>query len=283
MSGSRNKIVGVAAAVVVGVAIASVVFTGVKRAHDPLRAPMPDRAAPISAIEPQLDKLKPEDRQLAIGYLLLERGEITSLSTKNLSFTAKTLGEAIAAQKALLASKQVSSDWPLMRALEDQALKPLRDAVSIALVGRVQTTMSALFTARTGAVIVASGGGPDDPRTVMIYRIGNPGKVAITRVTGYIQPQIAGDNWVGILTHNASACRVDLTNLAPGSSRQVICAQMDLNEIGGASKTPDASLFVDWRPDTVEYADGTKLAYDINALTNTLLWRRYTIDGDIGQ
>lgn len=275
--------VGIAAAVVVGVAIASVVFSRVKRAHDPMRAPMPDMAAPISAIEPQLDKLKPEQRQLAIGYLLLERGQITSLSTKNLDFTAKTLGEAIAAQKALLASKQVSADWPLMRALEDQALKPLRDAVSLELVGRAQTTMGTLFRAHTGAVIVASGGGPDDPRTVMIYRIGNPGKVAITRLTGYIQPQIVSDNWVGILTHNASACHVDLTNIAPGSSRQVICAQIDLNAIGGASKTPDASLFIDWRPETVEYANGTKLAYDINALTNTLLWNRYTIDGDIAQ
>ena len=82
--------------------VAGLVYVGVKRAHDPKRALIPDRTAPITAIQPQLDKLQREDRQLVIGYLLLQRGEVGSLSTHGISFTAKTLGEAIEAQKALL-------------------------------------------------------------------------------------------------------------------------------------------------------------------------------------
>lgn len=280
---AKNKLALIAAAAVAGVVAIGVISGAVKRANDPMRVAMPEPAAPISGIEPALDKLTAEDRQLLMGYLLLQRGEITSLPTQNLSFTAKTVGEAIAQQRALTARMQVLPDWPLMRALEDQALRPLRDAVSLTLVGRVQTTMSTLFTSNTGAVVVASGGGPDEARTVMIYRIANPGKVAITHLTGYIQPQVATDIWAGLLTHNASACRIDLANLAPGASKQVICAQIDLNSIGDAAKTPDASLSIDWRPDNVEYADGTKLAYDTNAVTNTLLWNRYTIDGDVRQ
>ena len=280
---SRNKLAAIAGAALAGVIAIAVIFSAVKRANDPMRAPVPDAGAPVSRIEPVLDKLTPDDRKLAIAYLMLQRGEITSLPTKGLSYTAKTVGEAIEQEKALTTRMQVLPDWPLVRALEDQALKPLRDAVSLTLVGRAQTTLSTLFTSNTGALIVATGGGPDDARTVMIYRIANPGKVAIAHVTGYIQPQVATDNWAGLITHNASACRIDLTNLAPGASREVICAQIDLNTIGDAAKTPDAALSIDWRPDAVEYADGTRLSYDTNALTNTLLWNRYTIDGDIRQ
>ncbi len=115
----------------------------------------------------------------------------------------------------------------------------------------------------------------------MAYRLVNTGKIAITHLTGYIQPQIVSDDWVNILTHNDSACRVDLKNIAPGASVQIICAQIELNAIGDVSKTPDARLFIDWRPDTVEFADGSKLSYEINALTSTLLWNHYTIDGII--
>ncbi len=280
---SRKKLAIIVGAAVAGVVVLGVIYAGAKRALDPTRTAMPDKSTPIAAIEPDLDKLKPLDRQLVIGYLLLQRGEITSLSTRGINFTATTFREAMDQEKALLAAKQVTAEWPLMRALEDKALRPLRNAVSIELLGRRQTTMSELFKANTGAVIVATGGTPDDTRIVMVYRIGNTGKVPITHLTGYIQPQLVSDDWVNILTHNASACRVDLANLAPGASVQVICAQQDLNVYGDASKTPDASLFVDWRPDLVEYADGSRLAYDVNALTNTLLWNRYNIDGDIKQ
>ena len=68
---------------------------------------------------------------------------------------------------------------------------------------------------------------------------------------------------------------------APGATVTLICAQIDLNNIGDASKTPDSSLFIDWRPDTVQYADGVTLAYDENAVTNTNLWNHYDIEGDI--
>jgi hypothetical protein len=281
MSISRSKAAMAAGVVVVAAIAAGVIYSGVKRANDPMRAPMPDAKAPLSAIEPALDRLPAEDRQLAIGYLLLQRDEIPSLLTGDMTFNAKTLGEAVAQERARTAQMQVLPDWPLMRALEDQALKPLRDAVPLSLVARTQTTMSTLFTSNTGAVIVASGGGPDEARTVMIYRITNPGKVAISHLTGYIQPQVASDTWAGLLTHNASACRIDLANLAPGASKRVICAQIDLNTIGDSTKTPDSRLLIDWRPDMVEYADGTKLAYDTNAVNNTLIWNRYTIDGDI--
>ena len=101
------------------------------------------------------------------------------------------------------------------------------------------------------------------------------------KVTGYIQPQIVSDDWVNPLARYDIACRVDVKNIAPGASVKVICTQIDLNVIGDASKTPDTGLAIDWRPDVVEFADGSKLSYDINALTTTLLWNHYTIDGAI--
>lgn len=281
MSISRNKLLAIGAATVAAVVIAGVILFGTKRALDPMQTPLPNRDSSITAIQPLLDKLKPGDRQLVIGYLLLQRGDITSLSTHDINFAAKTFREAIEAQKALLAAKQVSPEWPLMRALEDQALRPLRDAVVIEVVARKQTTASNLFTSKQDAVLVVSGGNPDDVRTAMFYRIRNAGLVGIKHLTGYIQPQLVSDDWINILTHNTTACHVDLKDLAPGASAQVICSQMDLNTIGDTSRTPDDKLFIDWRPDLVEFADGSKLAYDMNALTSTLLWNHYNIDGDI--
>ncbi len=270
-----------AISVVVGVVVAGLVYVGVKRALDPKRTPMPDKTAPIAAIQPQLDKLKSEDRQLVIGYLLLQRGEVGSLSTHGISFTAKTLGEAIEAQKALLATKQVSNEWPLMHALEDEALRPLRQAVSLDLVARKQTTLSDVVKSNPDTAIVASGGTQNDPRIMMAYRIVNQGKKAITHLSGYIQPQIVSDDWVNPLARYDIACRVDVKNIAPGASVPIICTQIDLNVIGDASKTPDTGVVIDWRPDVVEYADGSKLSYETNARTNTLLWNHYTIDGTI--
>ena len=281
MNIARNKLLAIGGAVMSVVVIAGVILA-VQYVRDPMRTPMPDKGAPIAAIQAQMDKLKPVDRRLLIGYLLLQRGEIPSLSTQGIGFTAKTFREAIAAQNALLDAKQVSAEWPLMRALETQALRPLREAVPLELTARRQTTPGELFLAKKGnAVVVMSGGRQDEARTAMFYRIRNAGQVAITHLTGYIQPQLASDDWINTLAQNAGACRVEVNNLAPGATAQVICAQLELNAIGDASKTPDDKLLIDWRPDLVEYADGSKLAYDVNASTDTLFWNRYTIDGDI--
>lgn len=280
MEMSKNKLLLAGGAVAAVVVIVALMF-GTRHAFNPLATPMPAASVPIASIEPEIDKLQRPDRQLLIGYLLLQRGELRSVPTRGLAFTARTFGEAIAAQQALLAQKQVTAEWPLMRALEDQALRPLRQAVSLKLVARRQDTMNNLFKSNTGATIVATGGTPDDPRTVMVYQLRNNGASAIARLTGYIQPQVESADWLSILTHNTSACRVDLANIAPGAAVTVICAQIDLNNIGDASKTPDASLFIDWRPDMVQYADGTTLAYDENAVTNTNLWDHYDIEGDI--
>lgn len=278
MSKSKLLLAG-GAVVVVGVIVALLFAKG--HTFNPMNTPMPAANVPIASIEPKIDKLKRGDRQLLIGYLLLQRGQLRSVPTKGLSFNAKTFGEAIAAQKALLAKKQVTAEWPLMRALEDQALRPLRQAVSLKLVARRQDTMDNLFKSHTGATIVATGGTPNDPRTVMVYRIRNNGGTAIAHLTGYIQPQVVSNDWLSILTHNTSACRVDLKNIGRGGSATVICAQADLNNIGDASKTPDSRLSIDWRPGLVQYADGTTLAYDENAVTNTNLWNHYDIEGDI--
>lgn len=263
-----------------GVVVAGLIYFGVKYALDPLRAPIPDKTVPISAIQSKLDRLTRLDRQLVIGYLLLQRGEVGSLPTASIPFTAKTFREAINAQKALLELKRVSPEWPLLRALEFQALQPLREAVPIDLAARKQATMNDLVKSRGDAVLVASGGTRDEPRTVMIYRIHNSGNVAITHLTGYIQPKVASNEWLDSVG-GASACRIDLANLAPGATARVICAQADLSTIGDASKTPDERLVIEWRPSLVEYADGSKLAYDLNAITSTLLWNRYTIDAEI--
>lgn len=266
---------------VIAIIVVVVLVLGKGHALNPLGTPMPEANVPIAAITPQIDKLKRADRQLLIGYLLLQRGALPSLPTGDISFTAKTFGEAIAAQQALLAKKQVTAEFPLMHALEDQALAPLRNAVPLKLVARRQDTMDNLFKSRTRATIVAVGGTPNDPRTVMIYRIRNQGASAISHLTGYIQPEVASDDWLGMLSHNGTACRVDLKNIAPGGTATIICAQVDLNNIGDASKTPDSSLLINWRPDTVQYADGTTLAYDQNAVNNTSLWNHYDIEGDI--
>ncbi len=278
MTISRNKLLTIAVA---GVVVAGLIFFVAREALDPMRAPIPDRTAPISSIQSKLDRLTRMDRQLVIGYLLLQRGEAGSLSTRGIPFMAKTFREAIGMQKGLLAAKHVSAEWPLLHALEEQALRPLREAVPIELVARKQTSMNELVKSNGDAIIVASGGTREEPRIAMIYRIRNPGSVAIKHLTGYIQPQVASDDWVDNLGHGASACHIDLANIAPGASAQVICAQADLSVIGDASKTPDDRLVIDWRPSLVEYADGNKLGYDINAITNTLLWNHYTIDADI--
>jgi len=263
------------------VAIVVVILFGTKRALDPTRTALPAIGTSVSSVFPELDSLKRLDRQLVIGYLLLRDNNITTLPTQGLSFTAETFQQAIAAQEAILAEKQVSPEWPLMRVLEEQALQPLRTAVSLELVARKRTTMNDIFKQYRGANTVASGGSPFEPRVVMIYRIRNNGRAGIRHLTGYIQPQRVSNDWIGSQAQGSIACKVDVNNIAPGGSTLMICAQIELNDLGDASQTPGSAMFINWRPDMVEYSNGSKLVYDANALNDTLLWGRYDIDGNI--
>lgn len=262
--------------IIIVVVIVLILF--VKRSTDPLRTPLPDRSAPVSSFIPKLDKLKTNDRMYVIGYLLLQRGEITSVSTDNMAFTATTFGEALKAQKKILAERNVLAEWPLIHTLEDQATDPLRAAASARLIRRMRTTAGVLYKSYPGPSIVLVGGGVNDPRIAMVYQITNRGRVAIRHLTGYLKPRLASDDWSNAQVRSENACRVELRNIAPGGSAQVVCSQLSLNSF---AETPDASLFVEWRPDEIEFADGSKMSIEANVMNNRLVWGHYNIGGEI--
>ena len=90
----RLQLYDVFGALVPGVLVfGAVLLVLAKRATDPLRTALPDRSTPVSSFLPKLDKLKANDRMYVIGYLLLQRGEISSVSTAGMNSWKKKLSK----------------------------------------------------------------------------------------------------------------------------------------------------------------------------------------------
>lgn len=212
----------------------------------------------LSDVQPQLDRLSEEERELVLGYLKRSNGDVlpASMADPDAPFTARNFGEAIALQKKFL-REQAERDAvnAQRRAERDRALAPLREALDLRLVKRELLTQDeALGIDTSGGAKRADNG---DRVLVVTYRLVNTSGREIVSAKGAADVHDAGDK-------RRTHCWIDQTDrIEPFARVEVRCG----NAMRNAG--PDERAFVDlpadklrllWEPAEITFADGSRLS-----------------------
>lgn len=215
---------------------------------------LPMDVADLSEIQPQLDRLDEEERELVRGYLKRSNGDVLppSLADPDAPFTARTFGEAITLQRRFLREQGVRDAQAAQRRIaRDAALEPLRDAVGVRLLKRELLT------------VAQAQGRPDGPATatervlVVTYRLVNGAGRDIAAVKGLVKVNDAQGA-------KRSECWLDETDtLEAFSGVEVRCG--NIARTAGPrdhefAALPAQDLTVDWEPSEVVFADGSRLS-----------------------
>jgi hypothetical protein len=217
---------------------------------------LPMDVSDLSGIQPKLDKLGSEERELALGYLERSNGDVLppSLADPDAPFTARTFGEAIELQRRFLREQGVrDAQTAQRRAAREQALEPLREAVGVRLVRReLLTTVQAM-----GLQDAASSPTGTERVLVVTYRLVNGSGRDIARTKGSVEV-IDPDG------RKRSECWFDESRpLEAFSAIEVRCGNTARS--AGASERdfvalPAQDLRLTWEPAEVVFADGTRLS-----------------------
>jgi hypothetical protein len=237
--------------IVAGLVVTLGVYGAVRKPYGTL---LPMDVSDLPEIQPQLDRLDDEERELVLGYLKRSNGDVLppSLADPDAPFTARTFGEAIALQRRFLREQAVrDAEAAQRRAAREKILEPLRDAVGVRLLKRELLTVAQAL------------GQPDQPSTrpervlVVTYRLVNAAGRDITAVKGLVKVNDATGA-------KRSECWFDETStLEAFSGIEVRC--------GNAMRTADSrerefaalpaqELVVEWEPAEVVFADGARLS-----------------------
>jgi len=228
--------------------------------RDPRTTRLPLDLADIPKIQPQLDKLPPDERELVLAYLQRSKGDVlpAKFADPDNPLTARTFAEAIKLQKEWKVKH--AGETERMEALaeaREEAYEPLRRAISATLLRREIMTADE-----------ASGRQPQPGRAlnnnevlVVTYRLQNHGSETITRVTGSVQVRSESDpkSLLGLVQ-----CWIDHREPLGGSqSVEVRCGNLRGNSGGEKAKDfvamDERRLIVTWEPKTVEFATGKVL------------------------
>lgn len=212
----------------------------------------------LSEIQPQLDRLDAQERELVLGYLERSSGDVLppSLADPDAPFTARTFGEAIDLQKRYLREQGERDAIAVQRRAERElVLAPLRDALELRLVRRELLTPAQALGVDDAAAAAKSA---DNGQRVLVvtYRLVNGAGRTIASAKGAAEILDADGKR---LTH----CWIEQTDaLEPFARADVRC--------GNAMRTADAAerAFVDvpveqlrlsWEPVEIVFADGSTL------------------------
>ena len=247
----RAKVLAIAVLLTLG-------LLGLQRWLDqPLKTRLPLSEAGIPSIQPQLDRLKPGDRDLVLRYLARSKGDVVSaeMADPDAPLTARTFEQAIQLQAqydAKFAREEASS--AARQAVRDAAHKPLQDAVSITVVkreilSREQVTGSAPISGRdanqSGTVLVVT------------YRLHNHSRHTVVRLEGKVEIRStdAPDALLGLAT-----CWISLDRpISTGGVAEVRCADVTRTAGADAHKLvalPAAALDVSWTPKLIAFGSG---------------------------
>lgn len=229
---------------------------------DPYRTTLPMEVADLSPIQPALDKLPPEDRELVTEYLKRSNGDVlpAQFADPDAPLTARTFSQAIALQKDFRVKQAAQDKEAAARlAVREAAMQPLRDVVSVRLVKRELLTRSEIFgmASATGSAKRANPDNPNDPLIqVMTYRVSNRSARTVAAFNGSVK--IPGKDLMP-----AADCWIDEdAPLAPLESREVRCGNTNRGaneEEREAVTRPMSELTVAWNPAEVTFADGSVL------------------------
>ena len=234
-----------------GLLVALGVYGAVRKPYGTL---LPMDVADLSDIQPQLDRLGAEERELVLGYLKRSNGDVLppSLADPDAPFTARTFGEAIALQRRFLREQGVRDAQAAQRRVaRDALLEPLRDAVGVRLLKRELLTVAQLQ------------GRPEEPVAgpervlVVTYRLLNGAGRDIVAVKGSVEVRdLAGAR--------RSECWLDETRTIEAFSGIELRCGNAMRTAGPGEREfaalPAQDLVVDWEPAEVVFADGARLS-----------------------
>lgn len=247
---------------------ASMVIAGMFWTQSPYNTALPMELDRIPAIQPQLDKLPEQDRNLVLDYLKRSNGDVlpAAFADPDEPFTARTFRQAIALQKdfLVLQSKRDATASAL-QADREARLAPLRKVLALQMLRRQLLTEQELYpaadtTASYGAK-AASVAGEGSRFLVVTYRLQNLSARAVTASQGVVSVR---DVSTRDGQHEELAqCFIDHTErLDAGSSAEIRCGQP--NKPASRSETafttmPVGAFTVEWEPRAVTFADGTQM------------------------
>lgn len=223
----------------------------------PKDTPLPRELEKMDSIKPAMEKLTPEERELAAGYIMRHTvgAKVTGL------FGGKegpgipegmTLGKAVEEQRKFRADATIEE--AKQKALKDKllaereaVLKPMREAVTVTLVSK---KVSPEYGS-SGMVL--------DEHLVVIFGYKNNTEKDIAGVKGYVSVKdLFGDEISGFLISNDTTIKAGQSITWTGT-RSVKYARGD-NKDRKLAELTDDKIKVVWEPRVIVFTDGTKLA-----------------------
>lgn len=223
---------------------------------DPRSTPLPDDIAKMETIKPQLEKLKPEERELLTTYLMRRAMKGTMFGAMAGSTEAKTIGEAIDNQRSFKASaeKQAEEEAALKakaKAELEAAQKAMRDVVTVALVSKkldIERGFSGMEMDRKIQITLA-------------YK--NNGAKDIAGVKGrVVVKDLFGDQLSVFAISNDDTIKAGSTVTWTGG--RSIRFSMGDNKDAKFLDLADDKYQVVWEPQMIVFADGTRMAASAN-------------------
>ena len=230
--------------------------------------PLPMDVKDLTPIQPQLDQLKPEERELVLGYLKRSNGDVLppKFADPDEPFTARTFGEAIKLQREWLvrdAARQARAD--ALTADREAAMKPLRDATDVRLVRRQILTHDELFGVAPPTTDVTGQAARgqtvkhalnQNEVLVITWRLRNTSPRTLASAKGTVTLRRADGS-------RATSCWIDHDGaVQPGEGVELRCgdtnrAVFDADRAFVAASASD--FYLVWEPRTVVFADGETL------------------------
>jgi len=218
---------------------------------------LPLNLADIPKIQPQLDKLKSEDRELVLGYLKRSKGDVlpAKFADPDEPLTARTFAEAIKLQREFKARQKVQEAGAETRRDEREAgLEPMRKALGIELVKREIVSADEA----TGRAPQQGRALNNAPTLVTTWRLINASGDTITSAAGTVTVRTTSDpnSLMGV-----TSCYIDRREPIPiGQIVEVRCGGTN-RHAGDAEKEfvalPESSLVITWEPRMITLANGT--------------------------
>ncbi len=239
------------------ISLTILIFTSVAAcSRNPMGTTLPLNLADIPKIQPQLDKLTPEDRELVLGYLNRSKGDVlpAKFADPDEPLTARTFAEAIKLQREFKAKQAVNNQrMEGLREARESGMEPLRKALSVDLVKREIVTSDEATgrEARQGQALNTR------PVLMTTWRLINSSGDTITRASGSATVRTTSDpnSLMGI-----AGCYINRSEpIAIGDIIEIRCGNVN-KQAGDAEKEfvnlPESSLIVTWEPQSITLASG---------------------------
>jgi hypothetical protein len=237
--------------------IASLAALLIAACGGPKDTPLPRDLEKLESIKPAMEKLSPEERELAVGYIMrhtigAKLGGLFGGKEAPGIPEGMTLGKAIEEQRkfkadvALEEAKQKALKEKL-QAEKEAVLKPMREAVTVTLVSKK------LASERGYSGILM------DEKLEVTFGYKNNTSKDISGVKGRVSVKdLFGDELSAFQISNDGTIKAGKTSTWTGS--RSVRFSMGNNQDRKLAELADDKFKVEWEPQVIVFTDGTKLS-----------------------